>query len=269
MDLRGASADSLRELTAELDGSLRDGSNAEQIGRQLFDVASLLRAEPALRRVASDASMPAEGRQGLVRQVLGGRVDDATLGLVAAAASRRWTSSRDLPDALERLGEVTVVRSVGDQAGRLADELFSFSRTVQGNPGLREALSDPARSRADKSGLLQTLLDGKALPATVALAEQALAGSYRTVTGALEHYRRVAAEARGEYVATVRVVAPLGDAERDRLARALSRQYGREIHLNEVVDPDVLGGVRVEIGDDVIDGTVSSRLDDARRRLAG
>jgi F-type H+-transporting ATPase subunit delta len=269
MDLRGASADSLQELTAELDGALRDGSHAEQVGRQLFDVAGLLRAEPALRRVASDASMPAEARQGLVRQLLGGKVDDATLGLVASAASRRWTSSRDLPDALERLGELTVVRSVGDQAGRLADELFSFSRTVQANPELREALSDPARSRADKAGLLQDLLGGKALPATVALAEQALAGTYRTVVGALENYRRVAAQARGEYVATVRVVAPLDESERDRLTRALSRQYGRDIHLNEIVDPAVLGGVRVEIGDDVIDGTVSSRLDDARRKLVG
>jgi F-type H+-transporting ATPase subunit delta len=269
MDLRGASADSLQELTAELDGALRDGSHAEQVGRQLFDVAGLLRAEPALRRVASDASMPAEARQGLVRQLLGGKVEDATLGLVASAAARRWTSSRDLPDALERLGELTVVRSTGDQAGRLADELFSFSRTIQANPELREALSDPARPRADKVGLLRDLIGGKALPATVALAEQALAGTYRTVVGALENYRRVAAQARGEYVATVRVVAPLDESERDRLTRALSRQYGRDIHLNEIVDPAVLGGVRVEIGDDVIDGTVSSRLDDARRKLAG
>jgi F-type H+-transporting ATPase subunit delta len=70
-------------------------------------------------------------------------------------------------------------------------------------------------------------------------------------------------------VATVRVARPLSDADRRRLTEALSRTYGREIHLNVVVDPEVIGGIRVEIGDDVIDGTVSSRLDEARRRLAG
>ncbi len=41
------------------------------------------------------------------------------------------------------------------------------------------------------------------------------------------------------------------------------------MHLNLVVDPTIIGGMRVEIGDDVIDGTVSSKLDEARRRLAG
>jgi F-type H+-transporting ATPase subunit delta len=85
----------------------------------------------------------------------------------------------------------------------------------------------------------------------------------------LAEYQQVAAEVHGERVATVRVAHPLGDAERQRLTNALSRQYGRQIHLNVVVDPDVIGGVRVEIGDDVIDGTVSSRLDEARRKLAG
>jgi F-type H+-transporting ATPase subunit delta len=269
MDLRGASADSLRELTTEVGGALRAGSHAEQVAGELFTVAQLMRDEPALRRVATDAALPAEPKQGLVTQVLGGKVDATTLGLVAKAASLRWTSSRDLPDALERLGELTVIRSVGNDADRLADEVFALSRTVTASPELRDALSNPARSRADKETLLDGLLGGKVLPATLVLAKQALAGTYRTVTSALENYRKVAAEARGEYVATVRVVSPLTDGDRDRLTKALSQQYGREIHLNEIVDPTVLGGLRVEIGDDVIDGTVSSRLDDARRKLVG
>ncbi|HEU5037136.1 MAG TPA: F0F1 ATP synthase subunit delta [Nocardioides sp.] len=269
MDLRGASADSLRELATELDGTLRGGSQAEVVAGELFTVAQLLRDEPSLRRVATDASLPAEPKQGLVNQVLGGKIDGATLGLVAKAATLRWTSSRDLPDALERLGELTVVSSVGNDADRLADEVFALSRTVTANPELRDALSNPARSRADKEQLLDGLLGGKVLPATLVLAKQALAGTYRTVTAALENYRKVAAEARNEYVATVRVVTPLSDGDRDRLVKALSEQYGREIHVNEIVDPSVIGGIRVEIGDDVIDGTVSSRLDDARRKLVG
>jgi F-type H+-transporting ATPase subunit delta len=269
MDLRGASADSLAELTAELDGALRAGSHSERVGGELFTVASLLRSEPALRRVATDASMPPEARRSMARQVFEGKLDRVTLDLLASAAGRRWTGSRDLPNALERLGEITVVKSVGTDSDRLADEIFDLGRTVTANPDLRDALSNPARSREDKAALLDDLLGGKALPATITLAKQALEGTYRTVTAAFENYRRVAAEAHDEYVATVRVVQPLGDAERDRLTKALSQQYGREIHLNEIIDPDVIGGIRVEIGDDVIDGTVSGRLDDARRKLAG
>jgi F-type H+-transporting ATPase subunit delta len=61
----------------------------------------------------------------------------------------------------------------------------------------------------------------------------------------------------------------LTEDERSRLATALERMYGRAVHLNLVVDPSVVGGVRVSIGDEVIDGTVESRLSDARRRLTG
>jgi F-type H+-transporting ATPase subunit delta len=140
---------------------------------------------------------------------------------------------------------------------------------VKANPDLRDALSNPARSAEDKAALAETLLDGKVLPATVALVKQAFAGTYRTMTAALENYRQVAASVQGAGVATVHVVHSLSDSERERLSKVLEAQYGREIHLNEIVDPSVIGGVRVEIGDDVFDATVSSRLDDARRKLAG
>jgi F-type H+-transporting ATPase subunit delta len=269
MDLRGASADSLVEMSAELDEALRAGSHAEKVAGELFTIASLLRAEPSLRRVATDASLAPEAKQGMIQQVLGGKVDDVTMTLLVSAVARRWTATRDLPDALERLSEVTLVRSVGDQADQLADEIFAVGRTVTANPDLRDALSNPARSIEDKAALVDTLLGGKVLPATVVLAKQALVGTYRTMTAALENYRQVAASVQGEGVATVHVVQSLSDAERERLSRALSAQYGREIHLNEIVDPRVIGGMRVEIGDDVFDATVSSRLDDARRKLVG
>ena len=113
------------------------------------------------------------------------------------------------------------------------------------------------------------MLGDQVLPATATLTKQALAGTYGTLTAALEVYRSVVADTVGEGVATVRVAQPLTDQERERLRQSLSQQYGREIHVNEVVDPDVIGGIRVEIGDDVIDGTVAGRLDDARRRLVG
>lgn len=265
---RGGSAEAVAALTDELPGVLA-GSDGAGVGNELFGVAATLRTEGTLRRFATDASVPAEAKAGVVRDVFGGKVSEGTLTLLTSAVGRRWTATRDLPDALEQLGVVAQVRSAGSETGRLADELFAFAQAVKDNPELRDALSDPARSQEDKAGLLRTLLEGKVLPATIALAEQALAGSYRTVSAALADYQKIAAEVHGQNVATVRVARPLPEGEERRLADALSRQYGRPVHLNLLVDPSVLGGIRVEIGDDVIDGTVASRLDEARRAIAG
>ncbi|HEX6148886.1 F0F1 ATP synthase subunit delta [Nocardioides sp.] len=265
--LRGASAEAMADLRDQL-GSPSPLADAAIIGDELFSVSSLLRSDAALRRVATDASLPAEGRQGLARQIFEGKVGAATLAIVESAFGHRWTSQRDLPDVLERLSEVAIAKSTGAKADRLADELFGIGQLLTTNPELRDALANPGRSIEDRIGLVDTVLGDKVLPATVTLTKQALAGTYGTLSAALEVYRAVVSNTAGEGVATVRVARPLSDDERTRLQQALSRQYGREIHVNEVVDPDVIGGIRVEIGDDVIDGTVVGRLDDARRRLA-
>jgi F-type H+-transporting ATPase subunit delta len=267
--LRGASADAMAALTGRLDTVVSGGADARQVGDDLFAVATLLRSDAALRRVVTDASVPAEAKQGLVRELLGGKATEQVVELAALAVGERWTASRDLADALERLSEIALVRSAGDQADRLGDELFTVAQLVNDDHGLRDALSDPARSVEDKATLVTGLLDGKALPATVALARQAVAGTYRTVSVALAEYQKVAADVHGQRVAKVRTAQPLSDDARRRLEQALRRQYDREIHLNVVVEPELVGGLRVEIGDDVIDGSVASRLDDARRRLAG
>ncbi len=268
MDLRGASADAVAALTDELDSTLSSKS-AGTIAGELFTVAATLSSEGALRRFATDASLPTEAKTGLVGEVFGGKVSDATLAVLSSAVGRRWTAGRDLADALEHLGVVALVKSSGKDADRLADELFAFAQAVKDNPELRDALADPTRSTADKRSLLDTLLGGKATAATIALAAQALAGTHRTVTAALAEYQKVVAAVQSQGVATVRVARPLPDAEVRRLGDALAAQYGRPVHINLLIDPAVIGGISVEIGDDVIDGTVSSRLDDARRRLVG
>lgn len=265
--MRGASAEALTALTDRVRSVAT--SDAGTLGDELFTVAVLVRSDPALRRVGTDASLPAEVKQGVFRDLLGGKVGDATLDLVADAVGRRWTAQRDLADTLERLSEVAIVRSVGAKAGDLADELFEVAQTLQANPDLRDALANRSRSVEDRAGLVAGILEGKVMPATVTLTKQALAGTYRTVPAALAVYREVAAEVAGERVATVRVSEPLRDEDRKRLLQALADHYGQDVHLNEVVDPSVLGGVRVELGSDVIDGTIAARLDEARRRLAG
>ncbi|WP_193607490.1 F0F1 ATP synthase subunit delta [Nocardioides lijunqiniae] len=269
MSVRGASAEAVAGLRDQLAGVPGPGTG---LGQDLFGVAGVLRSEPALRRLATDVSTDSGAKSGLVRSIFAGKVDQAALDLVADAVSRRWTATRDLADALELLGVIAVVRSAGDQpaqASRLADELFVIGQTINENPELRSALGDPARSVDDKRALLRGLLEGKVLPESLVLAEQALSGAYRTVGLALADYQKVAASVHEESVAKVRVAQELSDDERTRLQRALTRQYGREVHLNVVVDPSLLGGMRVEIGDDVIDGTVAGKIDEARRKLAG
>lgn len=270
-DFRGASATAASGLTETLEDALSgdSGERASTVSSDLFSMSSTIRGESGLRRFLTDATMPAEGKAGLVRQIFGERADDTSLDVLGEAVGHRWTAGRDLPDALEHLGVVAVVKSAGDRSGQLADELFAYTRLVKDNSQLRDALSDPARSLGDKRSLVASLLQGKALPATVALAGQAMSGSHRTVLVALEEYQKVAAEVFDQRVATVRVAQSLPDDELSRLTDVLSKQYGRRVHVNVLVDPSVLGGVRVEIGDDVIDGTVSARLDEARRRMAG
>ena len=265
MQLRGASAEAQAGLREKVDAQ----SDFATLGEDLLGAAAVFRAEPGLRRVATDQSVDAAAKAGLVRGIFDGKVSVTGLDLIADASGRRWTATRDLADVLEHLGVVAVIKSSGADAGRLADELFEIGETVNGNAELRGALSDPARTVSDKADLLRNLLEGKALPASIRLAELALNGSHRTVVVALTEYQKVAAAVKDESVAKVRVARNLTDAERQRLTDALSRQYGRPVHVNVSVEPDLIGGMRVEIGDDVIDGSVVARLDDARRKLAG
>jgi F-type H+-transporting ATPase subunit delta len=269
--MRGASAESLDALTDALGAAVDGGADPTRTADDLFGVSDVLRREPSLRRVVTDVSVSAQAKADLVRQVFGGRLSDASVDLVATAAGRRWAATRDLGDALEQLGVVAVVRGAEQdgEADALESELFALEQLVGDDPRLRDALSDPARSVDDKRALVRRLLDGRVTDATLRLAEQSIAGTHRTVALALEAYQRVAAEHRHRLVATVRVARELEDEDAGRLVRVLADQYGRPVHLNVVVDPEVIGGVMVEIGDDVIDGTISSRLDEARRKLAG
>jgi F-type H+-transporting ATPase subunit delta len=183
----------------------------------------------------------------------------------------RWAASTDLVVALERLGVVAVARAADrrGEADRLEGELFAFGQVIADHPELREALTDRARSAADKQALLRSLLEGRASAGTVKLAEQAVLGDHGTVRQAFDEFARIATESRGRTVAVVRVARPLDGETQSRLADVLSRQYGKPVHLDVVVDPATLGGLQVEVGDDLIDGTIASRLHEARRRIAG
>ena len=114
MMMRGASAEALADLQDRLRQAL-GSADAARVGDDLFGVASVLRSEAGLRRVATDVSTDAEAKVGLVRSIFDGKVDAVSLDLVSDAVRRRWTATRDLPDTLERLSEEAVVRSAGSR----------------------------------------------------------------------------------------------------------------------------------------------------------
>lgn len=266
--LRGASADALDELVQLVRANRTQADNAA-LGEELYGVVAVLRSEPALRRVVTDSSVEGDAKAALAREVFGKALGDDALDVVTEAVRRRWTSSRDLADALERLAVEALVRSVGRNAARISDELFAVVRLLSANPELRSALSDMSRTAADRSSLLTGLLGDQVLPATSQLVAQAVASGRANVEKVLADYQRVAASAQDETLAVVRTATELDTKDLDRLAGALGKQYDTTVHLHVVVDPDLVGGLRIEIGDDRIDGTISGRIDDARRQLVG
>jgi F-type H+-transporting ATPase subunit delta len=269
--MRGSSAESYARLDEQLTRLVDEGADATRLADDLFGAVGVFRTQPAFRRAATDPTAELEARTAMVRDLFGSHLEKAATELVGAAAGMRWASSLDMVDTLERLGVVAVARAA-DAAGegdRLETEMFTFGQLIADHPELREALTDRTRSVADKQALLRSLLDGKATAGTVRLAEQAVTGSYTTVRQAFDDYGRFATEARGRVVARVTVAHPLAEEHRSRLAAVLQEQYGRPVHLDIVVDPDAIGGIQVEVGDELIDGTIATRLGDAGRRLAG
>jgi F-type H+-transporting ATPase subunit delta len=241
-------------------------------GDALFGVTDLLAANPALRRALTDPSRDGEAKAQLVARLLSSQVDGGTVDLVSGLVRGRWSRAGDLTDAVERLA-VSAVLAAAERAGRLdsvEDELFRFARTIAGDQGLRDAFSARSEGAGRKAALARTLLAGRVAPETVRLAVQAATQPRGLRTEqVLEGYVEAAAERRRQLVAHVVAAIPLTEQQRSRLGAALQRQYARPIRLNIDIDPAVVGGLRVEVGGEVLDGTLSSRLDEARRRLAG
>jgi F-type H+-transporting ATPase subunit delta len=269
--MRGISRASLAELEERLAPMTASAATAMPLGNELLTVAGLLSSQPALRRALADPSRPAEARSALATSLLTGRVSEATASLVAAAVAARWSLPGDLTDAVEQLAAEAIV-AAADAEGRLdelEDELFRFSRVVASQPELRIVLTNPFVSTDTKRALLEHLLAGKVTPEALRLITEATASPLgRSLDVSLEHYAHLAARRRERLVAEVRVAVALTDRQRGRLAATLTTAYGHQVHLNVVLDPRVAGGMTVRVGDELIDGSVATRLADARRKLA-
>jgi len=269
--MRGASRASLADAKERLRALATGSPDASQLGDDLFAVTGLLDSERSLRRALADSSRPRSARAGLVSAMLDGRVSPAAAELVSSVVTSQWSSPADLADAIEQLAVLAVVTAADDggHLDDLEDDLFRFSRVLGGQAVLRAALSNPFAPDGAKRALVSDLLAGKTSEQTVDLVTQAaLHPRGRSLDRSLEEYASLAAEQRQRLVAEVRVATELSAAQRSRLTAALARAYGHQVHLNIVLDPQVIGGMIIRVAGEQIDGSVATRLAEARRGLA-
>ena len=245
------------------------GAGFGAVAESLFQVGRLLNREAGLRRALTDPSRSDDDRVALVDSVLGSRIDANAMRIVRELVKARWSDPGDLADAARTLGAQALF-IVAEDEGRLddvEDELFRFGRVVDREPQLRSALTDAALPLERKTELLQSLVGDKVRPQTLRLLQEAAVTRRMSFDRTIDAFGQLAAERRSRSIATVRTAVALTDDQTERLTESLTRLFGRQIHLQVEIDPSVMGGLAVRVGDEVIDSTVARRLDEVRRRF--
>lgn len=271
--LHGASREALAAARESLD-ALTDNTSVDvaKLAQELAAVTTLLDREVSLRRVLTDPAQAGEAKAELAGRLLSGQVGGETVDLISGMVRSRWSRSRDLVDSVEELAAAADL-TAAQRAGALdevEDELFRFGRIVTSSTELRSALTDKTAPASAKGELLRSLLGGKANPVTERLIVRLVTQPRgRSLDAGLESLSKLAAARRDRMVAVVTSAVPLSDQQKQRLGAGLARIYGRQMHLNLDVDPEVLGGIQVRVGDEIINGTIAERLDEATRRMAG
>jgi F-type H+-transporting ATPase subunit delta len=266
--MEGPSRASLRTLL----GAVPARGNAQQRSDEMYAVVTLLSAQGSLRRALTDPALDIGRKTTIVDQLLGKQLAAATLKLIKTAVELRWSASRDLVDAFEEIA-VDAALAVAEAAGQLdevEDELFRFERILDAESELRAALTDSSLPDDRKRDLLHRLLDGKVNDVTFGLLERAvLTPRGRTIERVITDLSALAAKRRERLIARVTTAVELSEQEYSDLAAALHANFGSDIQLQVVVDPSLIGGLTVRIGDELIDGSVARQLAEARRRLTG
>ncbi|MDV3222560.1 F0F1 ATP synthase subunit delta [Intrasporangium sp.] len=268
--MRGSSRAAATASREAFTGALAAGASRSRLAEELFAVVGVLDGNATLRRAVADPSREGAQKAALAEQLFAGKVSAETLVVLKGVVGQRWSTERDLTDTLESYAVETIIASAetANRADRVEDELFHFERIVAADEPLRGALGDQTVPADKRAALVESLLSGKVADETLALARQAVTAPRgrrfdRTIAGYLD----TASARREQQTATVTSAVPLTEDDRARLTEGLAAIYGGRVHINTVVDPRVLGGVKVEIGDEVIDGTIMRKLDGARRAM--
>ena len=248
------------------------GLRASELGRDLYRVVDVLDSSGSLRRALTDPAADADAKSTLSTRLLTGKVDDRVTALVAGLVRSRWSTERDLGNAVEDLALDAVLAGAQHEGvlEKVEDELFRLDRILVGQRRLRQALGDASATAQARSELVGSLLAGKVTDRTLQLVQRVVARPRgRSVNASLVEIGLRAAARRARLVASVTAASVLSTKQQKRLSTVLEQLYQRPLQLNVAVDPSMVGGLRIQVGTEVVDGTILARLDEARRRLAG
>jgi F-type H+-transporting ATPase subunit delta len=248
----------------------QSATDAAVFATDLFTILSVLSTSIGVRRALTDNSRDASAKADLISNLFGKNISSPAQSLLALAASLRWSSPGEIADAIENLA-VEAEAAAADKNGeleRLENQLFDFARVLRANPELRQALNTSADTDQGKISLLESVVKGKYVNSTLNLLRRVISlRRGRSIDSTLAAYSHYVSARKDRLVAHVKSAVELSDAQLTKLVAALSKQMGRDVHINVEIDPRVLGGISVRYADDVIDGTIVNRLTEAGRAL--
>ncbi|EGD56698.1 F0F1 ATP synthase subunit delta [Gordonia neofelifaecis NRRL B-59395] len=239
------------------------------VGEELLSVSDAVSGDRSLRIALADSSTAPDNRAAVADKVLTGKVSDTTRSVVSSTAARTWSSDADLVEGLRQLGREALLQAAkaAGKSDTVEDELFRLARVIKGDTALEQALTDRARTTADRTALLRKLIDGKVEPITERLAVNAVATTDELPGDAIDELSQLAAASNGRKVAYVASAGELSSEQRNQLAAKLAEIYSAPVTLHVDIDPELLGGVVIRVGDERIDGSISGKIATLRRGL--
>lgn len=273
--MRSASRAAVAGLSERFSDIAKDLDNKalSDLSAELVAVAEMLHREIVVTRYLTVPAEDAAPRIQLIERLVSGKVADATLEVLRLAVSERWSANSDLAAAIEHISRQALLE-VAERENKIddvEDQLFRFSRILDAQPRLAILLGDYGVPAEGRISLLRTVLDSandRVDPIVVALLTQTvqlLRGE--SAEEAVQFLAEVAVARRGEIVAQVSAAADLSDAQRSRLTDVLGRIYGHPVTVQLQVSDEQLGGLLISVADEVIDGTLASRLAAAQAHL--
>jgi F-type H+-transporting ATPase subunit delta len=271
--MQGVSRGSLVEVRGKLDSVLsgdakKDAAAKQQVGEELFAVLEVLDRNAQLRRMLSDPAVDADRRERLAADLFAEQLSAPASEILTSLVRASWGKPQDLIGATDELAAQALFAMAEqvDVLDEVEDELFRFGRILDREPALRRALTDPSLPDDRKRETLSALLGDKVQAATMVLVrEVVLRPRGRTIDRGLEEYGRLAAARRERLVAQVRTAVALTSKQLEHLAASLESRLGHPVALNVELDPDLVGGLTVRVGDVLFDGSIAHRLALARR----
>ena len=274
--LGGNSRQSMASLRGVLDQKLNSLSahDCTTISQELFSILDTLYSSVSLRRALTDPARDAAAKSLLAQDLFASSISPGALSILIESVALRWSASIDLASAIEQLAiesEATAANAEGS-LDRVQDELFVFARTLGESQELRLTLGDRLGSPIGKREVIADLLGAQgaqANPSTIRLISQAVTGlAGRNIDSVLRVYADAVADRRNRLLVLVTTRIALTASQSDQLSQIMTKHVGQPVHLNYQIDPTILGGVSIRFADELVDGTISTRLAEAGRALA-